>query len=82
MFDHPSQFRNRVLIVARVSEETSPMDPWIALSGKVVSCVASMGMNAGQVAYNNVMPGKYWLILAAAQPGGEGPVSLRITASP
>jgi hypothetical protein len=51
-------------------------------AGMIASCVASNGMMSGTASFPMLGAGKYWLVIAATQPGTEGPIDLRLTAMP
>jgi hypothetical protein len=54
----------------------------ICSAGKEAACVATMGAMSGTAKFPNLAQGPYWLVLAASRPGSEGPVDLKLTASP
>ena len=52
-------------------------------AAKPFGCMASTGMNnSGTVTFPKVPAGKYYVVVAADQPGDEGSVSLKFTAMP
>jgi hypothetical protein len=52
----------------------------ICEAAKPVGCVPSNGAGAGTASFANLPGGKYWVIVAADQPGDEGSASLKFTA--
>jgi hypothetical protein len=52
----------------------------ICEASPAVGCQATMGLKNGSLTFPNLAAGKYWVVVAADQPGDEGPIIVDFTA--